>query len=212
MTTLFDAVGFRWDRTPVPAEIPHASVERAVFRYRRMLAEYVWDAGVLEGNPFTFVEVKTLLDGVTVGGRRLSDQEQILNLADSSKVLLKLVSERKFVLDKSTFCKLHAIVARNETLEWGHFRGEGAEAGMTPDVALGARGRFTPLPTEVGARELNSVFARGVRALEDEVAMAFERALTFFVFGALQQFFFDGNKRTSRLMMNGAPMSAGIDA
>lgn len=25
-----------------------------------MLPEYVWDAGVLEGNPFTFPEVKTL--------------------------------------------------------------------------------------------------------------------------------------------------------
>ncbi|MFZ5593664.1 MAG: hypothetical protein ACOY4D_05285 [Pseudomonadota bacterium] len=32
------------------------------------------------------------------------------------------------------------------------------------------------------------------------------------MFGALQQFFFDGNKRTSRLMMNGILMSAGIDA
>lgn len=212
MTTLFDVLGFRWDRAAVPGEVPHASVERGVFRYRRMLAEYVWDAGVLEGNPFTFVEVKTLLDGVTVGGRKLSDQDQILNLADSSKVLLKLVSERKFALDKSTFCNLHAIVARNEALEWGHFRGEGAEVRMTPDVSLGAGRRFTPLATEPGARELNSVFARGVRALADEVATPFERALALFLFGALQQFFFDGNKRTSRLMMNGILMSAGIDA
>jgi len=56
-----------------------------------MLPEYVWDAGVLEGNPFTFPEVKTLLYGVTVGGRKLADQEQILNLAQSSKYLLELV-------------------------------------------------------------------------------------------------------------------------
>lgn len=32
------------------------------------------------------------------------------------------------------------------------------------------------------------------------------------MFGALQQFFFDGNKRTSRFMMNGVLMSHGIDA
>jgi hypothetical protein len=56
-----------------------------------MLPEYVWDAGVLEGNPFTFPEVKTLLEGVTVGGRKLSDQEQILNLAESSKHVMDLV-------------------------------------------------------------------------------------------------------------------------
>jgi prophage maintenance system killer protein len=40
----------------------------------------------------------------------------------------------------------------------------------------------------------------------------FERATAFFLFGALQQFFFDGNKRTSRFMMNGVLMSNGIDA
>ena len=40
----------------------------------------------------------------------------------------------------------------------------------------------------------------------------FEQATAFFLFGALQQFFFDGNKRTSRHMMNGILMSHGIDA
>jgi len=40
----------------------------------------------------------------------------------------------------------------------------------------------------------------------------FEKAAAFFLFGALQQFFFDGNKRTSRFMMNGILMSNGIDA
>ena len=40
----------------------------------------------------------------------------------------------------------------------------------------------------------------------------FEKAAAFFLFGALQQFFFDGNKRTSPFMMNGILMTAGIDA
>jgi hypothetical protein len=120
-----------------------------------MLPEYVWDAGVLEGNPFTFPEVKTLLEGVTTGGRKLSDQEQILNLAESSKHLMALVRNREFKLDKSTFCSLHALVARHEALEWGHFRGEGLETRFTPDVVLGERGRYTPLSTEPGAIQLN---------------------------------------------------------
>ena len=36
--------------------------------------------------------------------------------------------------------------------------------------------------------------------------------MAFYSFGALQQFFFDGNKRTSRFMMNGVLMSEGIDS
>ncbi len=207
-----DALGFRWDRNSVPRELPRSSLERVVFRFSRMLPEYVWDAGVLEGNPFTFPEVKTLLEGVTVGGRKLSDQEQILNLAESSKYLVDLLKHQQFKLDKPTFCALQARVARNEALEWGHFRGEGSETRYAPDVALGERGRPTPLATEPGAMRLNEVFANGVRALEQEVANPFERATAFFLFGSLQQFFFDGNKRTSRFMMNGILMTQGIDA
>lgn len=209
---LFDSLGFSWDRGSIPRELPRASVERATFRFARMLPEYVWDAGVLEGNPFTFPEVKTLLDGVTVGGRKLSDQEQILNLAQSSKHLLDLVRRQDFKLDKETFCALHALVARNEALEWGHFRGEGTETHYTPDVALGERGRFTPPPTEPGAQRLNAIFSQGLAALQKDVPNPFERSTAFCLFGSLQQFFFDGNKRTSRFMMNGALMMEGIDA
>src|SRR6185437_11612144 len=209
---LFDSLGFRWDRDVVPRELPRASLERVAFRFSRMLPEYVWDAGVLEGNPFTFPEVKTLLEGVTVGGRKLSDQEQILNLAESSKYLLELVKRRQFRLDKDTFCALNARVARNEALAWGHLRGEGAETAYTPDVLLGERGRFTPPATDPGAVRLNAIFANGVRALQEEVSNPFEKAAAYFLFGSLQRFFFDGNKRNSRFMMNGMLMTEGIDA
>lgn len=208
---LFGALGFRWDRSAFPATPTKHSIERVCFRLHRMLPEFVWDASVLEGNPFTFPEVKTLLDGVTVGGRKISDHEQVLNLAESSRRLLALVKAGQFAVNKSTFCDLHAIVARNEALEWGHFRGEGQETRYTPDVGLGEHGRYTPLPTEAGALSLNKTFADGVQVL-NEIANPFERGLVFFLFGALQQFFFDGNKRTSRFMMNGILMSSGIDA
>jgi len=79
-------------------------------------------------------------------------------------------------------------------------------------VSLGEFGRYTPLPTIAGAPELNRVFTNGVNALNESDLQPFEKGLAFFLFGALQQFFFDGNKRTSRFMMNGVLMSNGIDA
>lgn len=209
---LFAALGFHWDRLIVPTTVPTFSIERVAFRFHRMLPEFVWDASVLEGNPLTFPEVKALLDGVALGGQKISDQEQVLRLAESSKHLLARVKAGKFSLDKATFTELQGLVARNEALEWGHFRGEGNETGYTPDVGLGERGRYTPLATVAGAPELNCFFANGLQTLKSEVQQPFEKAAAFFLFGALQQFFFDGNKRTSRLMMNGILMSAGIDA
>ncbi|AGX87437.1 Fic family protein [Candidatus Symbiobacter mobilis] len=208
--TLLNVLGFEWDRSIVPTSVPVYSIERVCFRFHKMLPEFVWDASMLEGNPFTFPEVKTLLDGITVGGHNISDQEQVLNLAQSAKRLLVMVKSGQFSLSKPVFTELHSIVARNEALEWGVFRGEGQETNYTPDVGLGERGRHTPLPTRPGAPELNQVFDQGVTALQ--ACAPFERATAFFLFGALQQFFFDGNKRTSRFMMNGVLMSQGIDA
>lgn len=207
---LFDALGFRWDRSTVLTSVLSHSMDRVCFRFYKMLPEFVWDASVLEGNPFTFSEVKTLLDGVTIGGHKISDQEQVLNLAASAKRLLAMVKGGQFELSKTVFTELNGIVARNEALEWGGFRGEGQETNYTPDVSLGEHGRYTPLPTLPDAPALNRVFSEGVAALQ--ACEPFERATAFFLFGALQQFFFDGNKRTSRFMMNGVLMSHGIDA
>jgi Fic family protein len=209
---LFSSLGFSWDRTQVPVEVPVHWIERATFHVHRMLAEFTWEASMLEGHPLTFPEVKTLLDGVTVGGRKISDQDQVLNLAKSSKQLLALVRANEFVLNKETFTLLHSSFAMDEALEWGCFRGEVKEVNSTPNVGLGSHGSYTPLPTVAGAPELNRVFEKAIEAIELELSSSFEKALIFFLFGALQQFFFDGNKRTSRFMMNGLLMSSGIDA
>jgi len=209
--SIFDAVGFQWNRDSLPRCIQTHDIARVTFRLHKMLPEFVWDASMLEGNPITYPEVQTLLDGVTVGGRKISDQAQVLNLVQANKALLSMVKGGTFELSKSVFTKLHGLVAYQEALEWGVFRGEGDQIHYTPQVALGSRGRYTPVATEPGALVLNELFATGVQSLNAECD-PFERALVFFLFGALQQFFFDGNKRTSRMMMNGLLMAHGMDA
>src|ERR1700730_10477798 len=98
--SLAEALGFSWDRSVVQREIPVHSVERALWRFRRMLPEYVWDAAVLEGNPFTYPEVQTLMDGVTVGGHKISDERQVLNLAEAARLLHSLVKHGEVLLDR----------------------------------------------------------------------------------------------------------------
>ncbi len=207
---LFGKLGFRWDRSAVPAGVP-ASVDRSLFRYKQRLAQFVFDASSLEGNPFTFPQVQTLMDGVTVGGHKISDEQQVLNLAAAAKELLSLVKDGEFELNKQTFDRLHGLVAKEEAWEWGHFRGEGNETSMTWPVQLGDD-EYWPAPTQAGATNLNRIFSEGVEALLSEVPDPRERGMAFFLFGALQQFYFDGNKRTSRFMMNGILMSHGFDA
>lgn len=209
--SMTEALGYTWDQSAVPRNIPSLSVERAVWRFQRSLPEYVWDAAVLEGNPFTYPEVQTLLDGITVGGRKISDEQQVLNLAEAANELLRLVKTREFRLAKETSDHLQYLIARDEALESGHFMGEGKEQ-LTPGVGLGAHGRYMPSLTEPGGENLRRLYARGVQFIQVELDYIFEQAIAYFLFAALQQFYFDGNKRTARYMMNGHLMSHGFDA
>ena len=52
-----------------------ASVDKVVLRYGQLISQFVFDASALEGNPFTYPEVKTLFNGVTLEGHKLSDQQ-----------------------------------------------------------------------------------------------------------------------------------------
>jgi Fic family protein len=135
----------------------------------------------------------------------------VLNLAEAANELLRLVNTGEFRLDKEISDRLQYLIARDEALESGHFRGEGKEL-LTPGVGLGVHGRYMPPQTEAGGENLRRIYARGLEFIHADLSDVFEQAIAYFLFCALQQFYFDGNKRTSRYMMNGHLMSQGIDA
>ena len=96
MTTAKDTV---WEMTPHPAMAKQLAV--------RDLPALVCDAVNLEGVAMTLPEVQMLLDGITVGGYKISDQNMTLNQADAWKHLFQLVSENNFSFSKtSLFQKL----------------------------------------------------------------------------------------------------------
>ena len=165
---------------------------------RKVFEGVVHDTVALEGNPFTLPEVKTLLDGVTVGGHRLEDERQVLNQAASWKELLAHAQQGTFKLNRKTFCNLHALVAREEAAEWGVFR--------TSSVTIAGTDCRPPR-----WESLESIFENGLETLQG-IEGLHERAIAMFLFGSLNQFFYDGNRRTSRLMMNGILLGAGEDA
>lgn len=197
MDDLQQALGFTWDRQCLPI-LMQGDKAAALFRVKKLLPEFVWDTTVLEDNPFSFPEVKTLLDGITVGGHKLSDEQQVLNQAESWRYLLELIKTEQFLWSKKLYGELNNIVARDESLEWGVFR--------TGKVSIAGTQYIPPAATQ-----LDEIFQAGLSFLIT-IPNVFERSLLFFLFGALQQFFYDGNKRAARLMMNGELLRHGIDA
>ncbi|MEV7606890.1 hypothetical protein AB0N65_15770 [Paenarthrobacter sp. NPDC089322] len=204
-------LGFTWDSASVPWELMNAmEVPRALARFQSQLAGHVWDAAALEGNPYTFPEVQTLLEGVTVGGHRLDDEKQVLALADSTRTLHDLVQDGTFQPTKDVSDLIHGLVAPHEAIEAGHFRGEGSVRGGGT-VNLGEYGTFSATPCEDDGEALRNEYVRGLARLSS-IPDPVERAVAYFCFGTRRQFYFDGNKRTSRLMMNGILLSSGHDA
>ena len=171
---------------------------RSISRVLDALPTIVYNTAALEGNPMTLPEVQTLLDGTAVGGHRDSDIEQVLNQASSWKRLLDMVSEDRFKLDAKTACELQGLVARNEALERGSFR--------TGDVSISRTDYKPPF-----APDLPVLFDAGTITLS-QIPCPFTRAMATYLMVARQQFFWDGNKRTGRLLMNGALLSEGHDA
>jgi prophage maintenance system killer protein len=210
---LFTALGFSWDRSVVPTDIPAYTRSRAIADFEHRLALFVWSALRYEANKIPYYKVNKMI-GQSIGGSRdpelsPSDFEQAQNYVKAAKCLVRMLWGGVFSLSKQTFCDLQGIVAEKEALEWGILRGEGSIISTT-SVSLSHGRMYYPHPTLSGAPDLNLVLANSLNYLNE--LPPFERALVVFLFGAYHQFFYDGNKRTSRLMMNGILLSHGINA
>jgi Fic family protein len=157
--------------------------------------DFIYNTSALEGNAMTYPEVATLLEGVTIGGHKLSDEQQILNQNRSVTLLFELIKNDKFKLDKPTLLKLHKKVAFEEALNWGKFRNSGVHIGGTEY-----------LPPK--ALTLDEIFKNNILNIS-KISNKIIQAISYFLFGASCQFFYDGNKRVSRLIMNGILLNSG---
>ena len=169
--------------------------ELSYFLAKKDKVSYIYNVVNLEGNPMKFPEVKTLLEGITVGGHKIEDEQQVLNQEKALAVLLSLVKEKKFDLGKDIFANLNYLVSNGESLAPGQFR--------TGRVSIGGTDYIPP-----EADKLVGIFEKGLKDIK-RIENPVTRALVFFGFGSLNQFFWDGNKRTSRLMANGVLMENG---
>ncbi|MDY5848272.1 Fic family protein [Actinobacillus porcinus] len=172
--------------------------KQALFASTRMHSELVYNMTKLEGNPYTYSEVKTLLDGITVGGRKLSDQEQVLRVSRAWEELRSQISQNTFTLTKANFIHFNKIIAENEALMVGSFR--------LGQVYIAGVEKYVPPKAE----ELDRTFEQMMAEFQRLDLDLHGKAFWLFLQCARYQFFYDGNKRTAQLMMNGFLLSHGL--
>lgn len=173
--------------------------KKAIFLAKKQLSELVCDAVNLEGINYTLPEVQTLLEGITIGGHRLSDQTITINQANAWKLLFNSVQENQFNLTAEFACKLHNIAAKEESLEWGVFR-----SGMVTIAGT----EYTP-PKKDKLPDLWQQMVEQSEQIYKKTNDIYQQAIFIFLQMARQQFFYDVNKRMGRFMMNGLLLSHG---
>ena len=171
---------------------------KALMLAQRDVSVFVYDAVQLEGINFTLPEVQTLLQGITIGGHKLSDQQIAVNQGEAWKELFKLLKAGKFEVSQACARQLHAIAAKEEALEWGQFRTGGV---------LIAGTEYEP-PNASALPALFDQIVEDMAAYKD----VYDQAIHVFLTMARNQFFYDVNKRMGRLMMNGHLLSMGFPA
>ncbi len=175
------------------------NVKKAIFVAKKMFAQLVYDFQSLEGMPFTFPEVQTFLQGITVGGHRMSDHDKLKQQQLGWQKLISIVEQGNFSLSEKLACELEGVVAKDEALVPGILR---------DGTVTVSSGDFTYHPPDF--KELPALLARSLKAAENETVFICDRGYRLVLDFAYCQFHWEGNKRTGNLMMNGLFINNGV--
>lgn len=160
------------------------SLKENIFVAKKLLVQNIYNSAKLEGCNVTFPETQTILDGVSVGGLKISDVEVILNLRDAWKYLLATIEE---TLTLESMNKINKYVARNESYNWGVPR-----YGKVKILNSGYR---PPVPRK---GDIISSLNYIVNAGKSET----EKAIELFLYSCHSQNYWSGNEKTGILLAN----------
>lgn len=194
-----DELDMEWEVPDGGFSVPQSEggIREALLIWRRNTPELVWNtlAG-FENNPGTLPQTETILQGYSVGGLRMDEILQVKRFGDSCRKLGEMILDGSFDLSEKTACGLHAILGQEEALEWGVLRSRGT-------IGIHLVDYMPP----VGA-QIPQLARHGFAALR-KISNTCERAFVTFLWMSRTQLFYDCNKRTALLMLNGILLSNG---
>ena len=157
----------------------------------RLLIDLSWNSSRLEGNTYSFLDTKRLIDfGVEAQGRDRLDAQMILNHKDAIEFLVGSVEDVGF--NRYTILNLHALLANN-------LLADPTAAGRLRHIPIGIeRSTFHPLEIPQLIEECLDQILVTAAAITDP----FEQLFFIMVQLPYLQPFDDVNKRVSRLAAN----------
>ena len=174
---------------PLPAVQPAGTYARRILS--RLLIDLAWNSSRLEGNTYSLLDTKRLIEfGEEAEGRPQLETQMILNLKDAIEFLVGAADDIGF--NRYTILNLHALLANN-------LLADPAAVGRLRYIAVGIeRSSFHPLEVPQLIEECLDQILATANAIVDP----FEQAFFVMVQLPYLQPFDDVNKRVSRLAAN----------
>ena len=174
---------------PLTAEQPAGTYANRILN--RLLIDLSWNSSRLEGNTYSLLDTKRLLEfGQEAEGHRRLEAQMILNHKDAIEFLVSAASEIGF--NRYTILNLHALLANN-------LLSDPASAGRLRHISVSIEGStFHPLEAPPLIDECFDQILATAAAIRDP----FEQAFFVMVQLPYLQPFDDVNKRVSRLAAN----------
>jgi Fic family protein len=174
---------------PAIAEQPAGTYAKQILS--RLLIDLAWNSSRLEGNTYSLLDTKRLIElGEEAEGRAHLEAQMILNHKDAIEFLVSAADEIGF--NRYTLLNLHALLANN-------LLADPTAAGRLRYIAVGIeRSAFHPLEVPQLIEESFDQILATATAIKDP----FEQAFFVMVQLPYLQPFDDVNKRVSRLAAN----------
>ncbi len=157
----------------------------------RLLIDLSWNSSRLEGNTYSLLETKRLIElGQSASGKNASEAQMILNHRGAIEYIIESAEEKK--ITRHEVCSIHALLSEN-------LLGDPSASGRIRQIAVGIGGTtYLPLDNPHSLRECFEIFVEKLNLIQDP----FEQCLFALVQLSYLQVFEDVNKRTSRLVAN----------
>ena len=157
----------------------------------RLFIDLSWNSSRLEGNTYSLLETKRLLDlGENAAGKDATETQMILNHKEAIEYIVESANEKK--ISAHEIYSIHALLSEN-------LLGDSSASGRLRSIAVGISGTtYTPLDNPHILKDSFNLFIKKMNLIKDP----FEQS--FFALAQLSylQAFEDVNKRTARLAAN----------
>lgn len=157
----------------------------------RLLIDLSWNSSRLEGNTYSMLETKRLIElGESAPGKDAAEAQMILNHKAAIEYIVDSSDEAR--IGSQTVCNVHALLSDN-------LLGDPGASGRLRRIAVKISGTvYEPIDNPHLLKECFELFVEKLNLISDP----FERAVFSLAHIAYLQAFEDVNKRTARLVAN----------